>query len=45
MQRSPRSVIALFVACLVLAGVAYLEHNPDVVAPTTHAVHAPTQTP
>ncbi len=25
--------------------VAYLEHNPDVVAPTTHAVHAPTQAP
>ena len=42
MQRSPRSVVALLVACLVLVGVAAVEHAPDRAPEHTRAGHAPT---
>jgi PBP1b-binding outer membrane lipoprotein LpoB len=46
MQRSPLSVIALILACLLLVGCAALEQAPRQQsdnAPSPHTVHAPTR--
>ena len=45
MQRNPRSVIALIVGCLVLAGFAAYEHAPNQQHEPlpAHALHAPTR--
>jgi hypothetical protein len=46
MQRSPLSVIALILACLLLVGCAALEHAPSQGprnVPTPHTVPAPTR--
>jgi len=45
MQRSPRSLLALLLACLVLVGVAALEHNPAPTPARAHAGHLTTQHP
>jgi hypothetical protein len=47
MQRNPRSVIALIIGCLVLAGFAAFEHAPHQVQDHlhVHAMHAPTRSP
>ena len=46
MQRSPLSLIALIIACLLLVGCAALEQAPRQQpnnVPTPHTVHAPTR--
>lgn len=40
-----RTVVWLALACLVLVGLAALEHGPDDSVPTTHDVHTRTVAP